>query len=93
MTFNSYFFTEFKIFKTLTLLLTAYLLTWTPFHICMDFYCFAPYLASDDLYNYSSLFPYFNSALNPFLYAVGNAEVRAKLMGAITGITALKCKR
>jgi len=87
---NSYSFTEVKIFKTLTLLLTAYLLTWTPFHICMDLICFAPYLASYDLFNYSSLFTYFNSALNPFLYAVGNAEVRTTLMGAIT---ALKCKR
>jgi len=41
---------------------------------CFDWY----------IYNYTGIFVYLNSAFNPFLYAVGNTEVKALLMRAIT---------
>lgn len=78
------FLVELKIFKSLTLIIVAYLLLWTPNQICIDLLIIAPQFVTVDFYNYSSLLAYFNSAVNPFLYAIGNSEIKDALKSLIT---------
>ena len=73
---------ELRIFKSLTLILAAYILLWTPVQVCMDIFCFSPCLDIEMAAQYSSALCYFNSAINPFLYAISSAEVKAALKKA-----------
>lgn len=67
---------EMKVFRSLSYIVTAYIVLWTPCHIVVDVLCFEPSLVSDDLYSYVSALCYINSALNPLLYAASNDQMR-----------------
>ena len=83
---------ELKIFKTLTLILAAYLLMWTPFHLSMDLFLFAPRSTAIDLtYGWTGIFAFINSAINPFLYAIGNADVKETMLRIITCNLKYRC--
>ena len=68
-----------KLFLSLSYLLAAYLVLWTPIQIAVDIMCFSDSLVSADLYGYTCALSYFNSALNPFLYAASSVQTREAL--------------
>lgn len=65
-----------KVFLTLSYVVLAYLVLWTPSQIVVDIMCFDNSLVSIDLYYYVSALCYFNSALNPVLYAASSVQTR-----------------
>ena len=64
-----------KLFLSLSYLVAAYLVLWTPSQICVDILCFS-YSVPDDVYYFVSALCYLNSALNPFLYAAASVQTR-----------------
>ena len=67
---------EARIFRSLSYIVTAYLVLWTPTHIIGDIGYFNISLLSDDIINYVSILCYFNSAVNPLLYAASCEHTR-----------------
>ncbi|KAH3700789.1 muscarinic acetylcholine receptor M2-like [Dreissena polymorpha] len=67
-----------KALRTISIILGAYVLCWTPFHImifvigiCKSFACI-----NMQLYNFSYWLCYLNSPINPFCYAFANAQFK-----------------
>lgn len=67
---------EQKIFRTLTYVITSYLLCWFPFYVTWDIYAWKPSLVPDWLYTFLFWMTYINSTLNPVLYAYTNKDFR-----------------
>ena len=68
---------EKKIFVTLSYIIFSYLLCWVPFHIVFDISAINPDLVPPNIYTFAFWLTYFNSTLNPFLYAFSSAEFRS----------------
>ncbi len=67
---------EMKIFLSLSYIIIAYLICWSPFHFCFDALYFDENSVSYDWYSFATLCCYFNSTLNPILYACASKEFR-----------------
>ena len=81
---------EKKIFISLSYIIIAYLLCWSPFHIVFDILYFDENAVSFEWYSFATLCCYLNSTLNPFLYACASKDFRT----AFKNILFLKhCKR
>ena len=68
---------EKKIFVTLSYIIFYYLACWVPFHIVFDISAVDPNMIPEPLYTATFWLTYFNSTLNPFLYAYSSKEFRA----------------
>ena len=67
---------ERKTFVTLTYIIFTYLACWVPFHFVFDVSAIWPTAVPESLYTATFWLTYFNSTLNPFLYAFSNKEFR-----------------
>lgn len=67
---------ERKIFVTLSYIIFSYLICWVPFHIVFDISAINPDLVPENVYTFTFWLTYFNSTLNPFLYAYTSKEFR-----------------
>ncbi len=67
---------ERKIFLSLSYIIIAYLICWSPFHFCFDALYFDENSVSYDWYSFATLCCYFNSTLNPLLYACASKDFR-----------------
>ena len=67
---------ERKTFVTLSYVIISYLICWVPFHIVFDFSAIDPSFVPESIYNTTFWLTYFNSTLNPFLYAYSSKEFR-----------------
>ena len=67
---------EGKIFVTMSYIVLSYLACWVPFHIVFDCSAINPDLVPEPLYTATFWLTYFNSTLNPFLYAYSSKEFR-----------------
>ncbi|XP_062588738.1 alpha-2A adrenergic receptor-like [Saccostrea cucullata] len=65
---------EHRIFRTLTYVITSYLICWFPFYVAWDIYAWEPALVPDWLYTFFFWMTYINSTLNPVLYAYSNKD-------------------
>jgi len=74
---------ELKIFKSLTVILFAYLVLWTPYYIYIDMECFCPNLVSNYFNQITSTLNYLNSGINPFIYAFSTVEIRNTLRNTV----------
>ena len=67
---------ERKAFITLTYIIFTYLLCWLPFHFVFDISAIKPELVPAPLYAFTFWLTYFNSTLNPLIYAYSNRELK-----------------
>ena len=67
---------EKKIFLSLTYIVLAYLICWSPFHLIFDVLYFNRNAVTCHWYTFASLMCYLNSAINPILYASANRDFR-----------------
>ncbi len=67
---------EVNIFITLSYIIFSYLLCWVPFHFVFDISAIKPELVPEPIYTFTFWLTYFNSTLNPFLYAYSNKEFK-----------------
>ncbi|KAL3887761.1 hypothetical protein ACJMK2_000154 [Sinanodonta woodiana] len=67
---------ERRMFITLTYILTGYLICWFPFYVTFDTYAWRPELVPEWLYTLFFWMTYFNSTLNPFIYAYTSNKFR-----------------
>jgi len=65
-----------KAFITLSYIVLAYVLCWSPFHFVFDVSLASPESVSADLYTAAFWLAYINSGLNPFMYAFSSADFR-----------------
>ncbi len=65
-----------RIFICLSYIIIAYIICWSPFHIVFDVLFFNKNAVTFECYTFASWCCYFNSTLNPFLYAAANKEFR-----------------
>ena len=78
---------EARIFRSLSYIVAAYLVLWTPTHIAVDVNYHDASLLSDDIVNYVSILCYLNSAINPVLYAA-SCELTRQAMRRV-----IRCNR
>ena len=83
---RSHYDKEKNIFITLSYIIISYLLCWVLFHFIFDISAINPALVPESLYTFTFWLTYFNSTLNPFLYAYSNKEFRMAFKEV------LKCK-
>ena len=83
---NSQHEKEKNIFITLSYIIFFYLICWVPFHFVFDISAINPALVPEYIYTFAFWLTYFNSTLNPFLYAYSNKEFRMAFKEV------LKCK-
>ena len=67
---------EKKIFITLSYVILSYLACWVPFHVVFDIDAVDPSLVPETVFTITFWLTYFNSTLNPFLYAFSSKEFR-----------------
>ncbi len=67
---------ERKTFVTLSYVIISYFICWVPFHIVFDCSAINPALVPEPVYTATFWLTYFNSTLNPFLYAYSSKEFR-----------------
>jgi len=77
-----------RIYQSLRFIVGAYLFFWTPYQILYDIAIFSPQkLFSSPEYPFTvciHLLEYLNSAINPFMYAMGKNQIASAIMGTIT---------
>ncbi len=73
---QSHYEKEKNIFITLSYIIFSYLACWVPFHFVFDISAINPDLVPEWLYTLTFWLTYFNSTLNPFLYAYSNKEFK-----------------
>ena len=66
-----------RAFRLLTSIIVTYLICWVPFHIVFDVSSVRSDLIPVNLYTITFWLTYFNSTLNPLLYAFTSPEFRA----------------
>ncbi|CAK9303336.1 unnamed protein product [Gordionus sp. m RMFG-2023] len=75
-----------KALRTITCIMGAFILCWTPYHICETIRGFNPdFPINTHFYNFTYWLCYLNSPLNPFMYALANQQFKK------TFIRILKC--
>ncbi|KAK3582965.1 hypothetical protein CHS0354_027079 [Potamilus streckersoni] len=75
---------ERRMFITLTYILTGYLICWFPFYVTFDAYAWRPELVPEWLYTLFFWMTYFNSTLNPFIYAYTSNKFRRTFRRMLT---------
>jgi muscarinic acetylcholine receptor len=71
-----------KAFRTISFILGAFVLCWTPYHILalVEGFCQNPPCTNEHLYMFSYFLCYANSPLNPFCYALANQQFKKVFM-------------
>lgn len=71
-----------KAFRTISFILGAFVLCWTPYHILalVEGFCRNPPCTNEHLYMFSYFLCYANSPLNPFCYALANQQFKKVFM-------------
>ncbi|KAI1727147.1 7 transmembrane receptor (rhodopsin family) domain-containing protein [Ditylenchus destructor] len=77
---------ESKAAKTLSAILFAFIVTWTPYNVIVCWEAFFPNSIPDVLFTFSYCLCYVNSTINPLCYALCNARFR------MTYMRILRCK-
>jgi len=75
-----------KAFITLSYIVIAYVVCWTPFQFVFDVSLAKPEAISGDLYTAMFWLAYINSGLNPFMYAFSSADFRG------AAVRMIKCR-
>ncbi|KAL4216877.1 hypothetical protein ACF0H5_023338 [Mactra antiquata] len=68
---------ERRIFLTLSCIIVAYVILWTPFHIIFDIAIAEPLLIPTWIWEVAFWMTYFNSTVNPFMYAFSSPDFKA----------------
>ncbi|XP_014667277.1 PREDICTED: muscarinic acetylcholine receptor M1-like [Priapulus caudatus] len=74
-----------KALRTITCIMGAFVLCWTPWHICATILGFCPTCVNADLYSFSYWLCYMNSPLNPFMYALANVQFKKTFVRMLKG--------
>lgn len=74
-----------KAFRTITIILGAFVLFWTPFYIIATIYGFCSTCIPNWIYVTSYYMCYMNSPINPFCYAMANAQFKKTFMRMLRG--------
>lgn len=74
-----------KALRTITVILGAFILFWTPFYVCATIWGFCPSCVPMWLYTGSYFMCYVNSPINPFCYALANAQFKKTFLRMLSG--------
>ena len=83
---------ERRIFITLSYVLGSYLICWLPFYVVFCMSAWTPDLVPTWVFTLFYWTAYFNSTLNPFLYAYSNREFRKSFARVIRSVFFCKMK-
>ena len=81
-----------KIFVTLTYVISSYLILWFPFYVIFDISAWQPELVPGWMYYLFFWTSYFNSTLNPFIYAYTSKDFRRAFARVIRCFYSCKTK-
>lgn len=76
---------ERKSFITLAYIIFSYLACWLPFHFVFDISAIDPDRVPEMIYTVTFWLTYFNSTINPFLYAYSNKDFQNAFRRVIKG--------
>lgn len=76
-----------KAFRTISFILGAFVICWTPYHILalVEGFCSNPPCTNEHLYMFSYFLCYANSPLNPFCYALANQQFKKTFTRILRG--------
>ncbi|CAK1546284.1 unnamed protein product [Leptosia nina] len=76
-----------KAFRTISFILGAFVVCWTPYHILalVEGFCTNPPCINQHLYMFSYFLCYANSPINPFCYALANQQFKKTFMRLLKG--------
>ncbi|VVC98836.1 unnamed protein product [Leptidea sinapis] len=76
-----------KAFRTISFILGAFVVCWTPYHILalVEGFCTEPPCINQHLYMFSYFLCYANSPINPFCYALANQQFKKTFMRLLKG--------
>ena len=76
-----------KAFRTISFILGAFVLCWTPYHILalVEGFCTNPPCTNEHLYMFSYFLCYANSPMNPFCYALANQQFKKTFTRILKG--------
>lgn len=76
-----------KAFRTISFILGAFVICWTPYHILalVEGFCSEPPCTNEHLYMFSYFLCYANSPLNPFCYALANQQFKKTFTRILKG--------
>ena len=83
---------ERRAFIILTYVILSYLVCWVPFHVVFDISAVDPSLVPDFVYRSTFWLTYFNSTLNPVLYAYSSPDFRRAFKRILSCQWSLKSK-